>query len=77
MLDKYGVTSFSKTDDFVIKQRVTSLERFGFENASQCPEIFSKQQKKDLKFIFLEILSYIIKVLMKKIFLISIMTYLK
>ena len=45
MIEKYGVDSFSKTEEWLIKQKQTSLEKFGVENASQCPEIFSKQQR--------------------------------
>jgi hypothetical protein len=45
-MEKYGVDHVWKS--VIVRDNIkkTCLERFGFENASQCPEIFSKQQKK-------------------------------
>ena len=51
--NKTKQTKFEKYGDEVYvnreKYKQTCLERFGFENASQCPEIFDKQQKARLE----------------------------
>lgn len=44
-MEKYGVDNVLKSDIVRNNIKKTCLLKYGVENASQCPEIFSKQQK--------------------------------
>lgn len=48
MISKYGVKCYSKTTKFRQQCREKSLEKYGVENPSQCPEIRRKQQQRYL-----------------------------
>jgi len=43
-MNKYGVTSYTYTDDYITKSKKTNLKKYGFEHFSQNPIIHRKQQ---------------------------------
>lgn len=51
ILNKYGVSWYSKTDEWLVKFKKTSLERYGFDNPSKSPEIIDDIKNKNIDFI--------------------------
>ena len=51
ILDKYGVSSYSKTDEWLVKFKETSLRKYGFDNPSKSPEVIDTIRNKNVDFI--------------------------
>jgi hypothetical protein len=48
-LERYGVESYSQTDEYLSKVKQTNLDRYGVENYSQTEEFSSKVKKTNLE----------------------------
>jgi hypothetical protein len=51
LLDKYGVSCYSKTDEWLVKFKKTSLEKWGYDNPSKNPKVIDDIRDKNIEML--------------------------